>query len=213
MKPKTNDNMKIVVLGATGVGKTCLLNRYTRDIFTSVPMTSSAYYKSHRVLSQDKKIDIDLSIWDTAGQEMYKSMSFFYCRNADAVILVYDITNIESFEELPSWLDEINNVCSKDVILTIAGNKCDLLKEEKVDSIEAEKFAKINNANFFLVSAKSDINVTKLYTDLCYRKFPTLTDTFDELYASVVHTEGSDVNKGMVLTVNKKLSRRKDICC
>ena len=146
--------MKIAMVGESGVGKTCLINRFVNNVFDNTEPTKAASFKSRTLTSSDGKTDIRQMIWDTAGQEIYRSLASFYYKDADGVILVYDATNRKSFDELNYWIEEINKHASKNVLLTIAGNKSDLIDDEEVDVLTAKEFAKKQNGSFFLVSAK-----------------------------------------------------------
>ena len=165
------EKMKIVVIGESGVGKTCLINRYVKNVFDVTEPTVGSYFNSRDLNASDGSMTIKQMIWDTAGQEIYRSLTSFYYRDADAIILVYDVTSKKTFDELSYWMQEIKRHCTDDILLTIAGNKSDKVGDEKVNVVEAENFAKANRASFFLVSAKEDSNVTEMYTELGIRKF------------------------------------------
>eukprot|EP00826_Nyctotherus_ovalis_P057197 TRINITY_DN7813_c0_g1_i1.p1 TRINITY_DN7813_c0_g1~~TRINITY_DN7813_c0_g1_i1.p1 ORF type:complete len:225 (+),score=29.43 TRINITY_DN7813_c0_g1_i1:161-835(+) len=165
--------MKIAMLGEGGVGKTCLINRYISNIFENTTSTSAATYNSYSLCLPNGQMEIRQMIWDTAGQECYRSLASFYYRDADAVVLVYDITNYKSFEALEFWLKSVRTETRKDVLITIAGNKCDKIDaEEVVDMRTAKEFAKNNDASIFFVSAKENTNVNEMYLELGIRMFP-----------------------------------------
>lgn len=172
------EKMKIAMVGESGVGKTCLINRYVNNVFEATDATTASSFKSRNMTSPDGTMNIRQMIWDTAGQEVYRSLASFYYRDADAVILVYDITIKKTFDELSYWLGEINQHSSKGVLLTIAGNKSDRIDDEQVDIAEAKEFAKNNGASYFLVSAKENSNITEMYAELGMRKFPELKSKF-----------------------------------
>ena len=146
-------------------------------------------------------------IWDTAGQESFRSISSLYYKDADAVVLVYDITNKESFNELKYWITEVERHCARDVILAIAGNKCDALDDEAVDPNSANDFAIKNNATFYLVSAKENCNVNEMYMDLGRKKFPELEndENVDNEPMISSHYEGTQLT-------NPKINNKKGCC-
>eukprot|EP00826_Nyctotherus_ovalis_P031347 TRINITY_DN2503_c0_g1_i5.p1 TRINITY_DN2503_c0_g1~~TRINITY_DN2503_c0_g1_i5.p1 ORF type:complete len:202 (+),score=53.56 TRINITY_DN2503_c0_g1_i5:96-701(+) len=152
--------------------------RYIEKSFECTSPTNNASCKTHSIFSPDKKIEVVQMIWDTAGQECYRSLASFYYKDSDAIILVYDITNRKSFESLNFWIEEIKSNADKDVLLTIAGNKSDAINEEKVETSEVMEFAKISNASFFLVSAKENSNVVEMYLELGMRRFPEFKAAF-----------------------------------
>lgn len=170
--------MKIVMLGESGVGKTCILEKYISESFSNTKATDHACFKTHLITTPDKKHKIKQILWDTAGQEVYRSLASFYYRDADCVVLVYDITSERSFKELEYWIQQVKMKGKRNAILTIVGNKIDKANDEQVKESVAKAFAKENNATHFLTSALEDINITEMYTDLALRKFPKLQTAF-----------------------------------
>ncbi|KAI9803114.1 MAG: hypothetical protein M1833_001185 [Piccolia ochrophora] len=125
---------KIVVLGAQGVGKTSLVNRYATNSFTpaSTHSTVGASFITKRVFDDDSNTTVRLQIWDTAGQERFRSISKLYYRGADACILCYDLLDEESFKEMQQWLLELRDSVneSDNVVIEIVGTKCDLVQQD-----------------------------------------------------------------------------------
>ena len=159
---------KIVLLGDSGVGKTCLISRIISGQFdANVNSTNGASYASKKVDYPQLGKSLVLDIWDTAGQEKYKSLTKFFYKDAAMVILVYDITRKESYDNLKNfWYKEILEYGEKDIVLGIAGNKSDLYDEEAVPEKEAREWAKSINAIFALTSAQNNSGVTKLFEDI-----------------------------------------------
>jgi len=161
--------IKVCVLGNTGVGKSCLSLRYVNGIFDdTVTNTIGAAFLS-------KETDIagqafKFQIWDTAGQEKYRGLAPMYYRHAMVAILVYDVTSEETFLSLKDWLDELKFKGPKDVLLTIVGNKCDLAKDLwEVTTEEASEFAKSVNAEFFESSAVTGENIEEIFGNIGVR--------------------------------------------
>lgn len=125
---------KIVVMGNTGVGKTSLLYRYTQNKFEpkNTTSTTGALFISKKLYVNG--IRIRLQLWDTAGQERFRSMAPMYYRGAHAALLMYDITNAASFEDIRGWLEELKSNCSPDLIIYIVGSKADLHRRRQVTS-------------------------------------------------------------------------------
>ena len=164
MSSKRPPCCKIVLLGDSGVGKTCLISRYLCGTFdNSCPTTNGASYASKElILENNEKIVLD--IWDTAGQEKYKSLTRFFYKDASAAILVYDITKKETFTNLKTyWVQQLKDYGTNNIIIAIAGNKSDLYDKEQVSEDEAKEFADSIGASFELTSAKSNSGVNDLY--------------------------------------------------
>ena len=149
--------LKIILLGESGVGKTSIILRYYKDLFDPNLHSTLGSTFITKKLERDN-ITYKLNIWDTTGQEKYHSVTKLFTQGADIVILVYAINNIESFQKLDYWYKSIKDNCKENIIICIVGNKYDL--SINVDNIiseeEVEKFAKEKNAIFKLVSAKVD---------------------------------------------------------
>ncbi|KAL5487647.1 hypothetical protein ACEPAI_5755 [Sanghuangporus weigelae] len=125
---------KIVVMGNTGVGKTSLLQRYTQNKFDprNTTSTTGAFFVTKKVYVNGLKVRLQL--WDTAGQERFRSMAPMYYRGANAALLLYDITNLATFEAVRGWLEELKKNCSSDLIIYIVGAKADLHRNRQVTS-------------------------------------------------------------------------------
>lgn len=152
-------SVKTIVVGDSGVGKTCLLLRFIRDVFdeTSQPtlgvefMTKIVQTANHR---------IELQLWDTAGQELFRSVTRGYYRGSAGAFLVFDLTSRISFENISRWLHDITEVAKNDIIKILIGNKNDLESQREITSEEASEFAKANGMIYFETSAKTGTNVS-----------------------------------------------------
>ena len=131
---------KVVLLGEGRVGKTSLLVRYARDEFEpSQPPTIQAAFLSKRI-----RVDgavVEMNVWDTAGQERFHALGPIYYRDADAALLVFDITDVDSFERCKKWVEELRSVRGNKMALAIAGNKIDMEKARAVPAERAERYA------------------------------------------------------------------------
>ncbi|KAF6011733.1 Rab GTPase ypt6 [Brettanomyces bruxellensis] len=153
---------KIVFLGDQGVGKTSLITRFMYDTFDShYAATIGIDFLSKTMYLDDKTIRLQL--WDTAGQERFRSLIPSYIRDSNVAIVVYDITNRDSFNDVQKWLDYIREERGKDVLIILVGNKSDL-KDKVVTSDEAEELSKKLGCNLFIeTSSKNGYNVKKLF--------------------------------------------------
>mmetsp|Transcript_16352 Transcript_16352/g.38715 ORF Transcript_16352/g.38715 Transcript_16352/m.38715 type:complete len:208 (-) Transcript_16352:91-714(-) len=143
---------KIVILGEGRVGKTSLLRQYVSQTFSDQEAsTQSAAYLDKVV--QLRGTQVQLSLWDTAGQERFHSLAPIYYRNADGALLVYDITDLESFRRVAKWVEELSVMGTK-CVLAIVGNKSDLQSQARVSKADAETYARSINARHSIASAK-----------------------------------------------------------
>ncbi|KAJ7667677.1 P-loop containing nucleoside triphosphate hydrolase protein [Mycena polygramma] len=125
---------KIVIMGNSGVGKTSLLQRYTQNKFDpkNTTSTSGAFFVTKKVYVNGLKVRLQL--WDTAGQERFRSMAPMYYRGANAALLLYDITNASTFDDIRGWLEELKKNCQPELIIYIVGSKADLAPYRQVTS-------------------------------------------------------------------------------
>ncbi|XP_039253691.1 ras-related protein Rab-37-like [Styela clava] len=152
-------SFKVMLVGDSGVGKTCVLVRYKDDTFLSGSFISTVGidFRNKMVLIDDRKIK--LQIWDTAGQERFRSVTHAYYRDANALLLVYDITNRQSFNNVRSWIADIKQHAKENVIVMLIGNKADCSSTRMVTLAEGEKLAKEFELVFVETSARSGMNV------------------------------------------------------
>jgi len=157
---------KILVLGDSGVGKTCLIRRFTDDDFTdSFLSTIGIDAKSKIVTIENTKLR--LQIWDTAGQERFRTLTSAYFRGAMGILLVYDVTSDTSFINIKNWLENIVRNAVNDVCIVIVGNKSDASMEERcITSACGKERAEEMTYKFYETSAKSGENVTQVFMDL-----------------------------------------------
>ena len=170
-KGKKAPGCKVVLLGDTGVGKTCIISRYISGLFDiNTASTNGASYCSKKIDYEKLNKTIMLDIWDTAGQEKYKSLTKFFYKDAKVAILVYDITLRKSYENIKEyWYQQIQENGDKKMILAIAGNKCDLYEKEAVPEEVAREFAQSIGALFGLTSAANNTGINNLFFDAVYK--------------------------------------------
>ena len=160
---------KIIVIGNANTGKSALLNRVTGRIFNnSYTMTIGVDFAIRNIEFEKNghKNHIKLQIWDTAGQECFRSITRSYYKDAAGVILVYDITNLKSYESLTRWIDDINYYCSQDTQIIISGNKIDLGHIRTISYNEVNIFCKNNTIDYLETSSKTGENVDILFKKL-----------------------------------------------
>uniref|UniRef100_A0AAY5KC40 small monomeric GTPase n=2 Tax=Protacanthopterygii TaxID=41705 RepID=A0AAY5KC40_ESOLU len=166
MAKKTYDLLfKLLLIGDSGVGKTCVLFRFSDDAFnTTFISTIGIDFKIKTVELQGKKIK--LQIWDTAGQERFHTITTSYYRGAMGIMLVYDITNAKSFENISKWLRNIDEHANEDVERMLLGNKCDMEDKRVVPKAKGEQIAREHGIRFFETSAKANISIEKAFLTL-----------------------------------------------
>ncbi|XP_069796371.1 ras-related protein Rab-13 [Narcine bancroftii] len=158
---------KLLLIGDSGVGKTCLIIRFADDNFNSTYISTIGIdFKIKTINVGGKKIK--LQVWDTAGQERFKTITTAYYRGAMGIILVYDITDEKSFENIQNWMKSIKENASATVERMLLGNKCDMGHKRKVPRDKAEKLAKDHGIRFFETSAKSSLNVEEAFQSLAH---------------------------------------------
>ena len=163
--------IKCVLLGETAVGKTCLINRFVNNTFQDdfVP-TMVGCYSSKDIFYDKANKKIKYEIWDTAGQEKYRSINKIFYQDTSIAILVFDITRKDTFEALKNyWYLELRDNSPKDIIIAIAANKCDLYEYEEVSHDEVEEFGKSINALYEQTSAKTGEGIKDLFNSIGYK--------------------------------------------
>ncbi|KAF0042234.1 hypothetical protein F2P81_005766 [Scophthalmus maximus] len=144
---KTYDYLfKLLLIGDSGVGKTCVLFRFSEDAFNSTFISTIGIDFKIRTIELDGK-KIKLQIWDTAGQERFRTITTAYYRGAMGIMLVYDITNEKSFDNIKNWIRNIEEHASADVERMVLGNKCDVNDKRQVSKDRGEKVSVINLTN------------------------------------------------------------------
>ena len=161
---------KIIVIGDSGVGKSCLTNRATTNLFEDAYSATVGFEFLSFNVKMDEKV-IKLQIWDTCGQELYRSLITNFYRNSSLAIIVYAINSKDSFDNIEMWLRELRTNSNPDVKAFLIGNKNDLEKERKITKEQGENYAKINKMNLFIeASAKTGFNSKKIFikAEKCY---------------------------------------------
>ena len=219
--------LKLIVVGNQGSGKSCILNRFINDSFDeNYQATIGLDFHSKNVTIHNQ--DIRLILYDTAGQEKFRSLIPMYIREAQIILLIYDITNKESFDSIPKWLKEISDIKNDDIILVLIGNKIDLEKERVISFEEGKKFADENKFLFQEVSAKSGQNIENLFEvqiyEAVYNKFKSEFDkreyngNNDDGYKENYENSNENVNKGnnkvkLSQDGNNQEGKKKKKCC
>ena len=201
-----DEKIKVTLIGGSGVGKTCIIRRYYDNQYIDTPpSTHGGSYSAKQITINNKLIQIDL--WDTAGQERFRSLGKHFYKDAYIVILVYDITNKKSFDELKEvWYPSVKEFGEKFSVLGVVGNKCDLYENEEVKESEAREYSEQIGATYMLVSAKNGDNINSLF-DTLVKQY--LGPAFMEQLKEVKKEKGET---GKLTTQNAKKKKKKGGC-
>ena len=157
---------KILLLGDTSVGKTCFLMRYTDNTFQEIHLSTIGLdYKLKNVQLEDGKF-VKIQIWDTAGQDRFRSITKNYYKGAHGIILLYDITDRRSFDNVKTWIEQIREEVGDKVSIILVGNKIDEVDGRKVKTEEGEKVANEIGLSFFECSAKTGENIDMIFNEM-----------------------------------------------
>lgn len=199
-------SFKILFLGGIGVGKTCIINRYVKNIFINDQTpTIGIDYKSKIVIYNSKKIK--LKIFDTSGQERFHTLTKNYYRGADGIIMVFDLKRSETFDELTYWMEEINKNCDKNKIgLILVGNKNDgNLDERKISREQGNKIAELYNFIYIETSAVTNDNIKECFDLMVKTLFEKNVNDCNNIKNNNEEKEDIDIDK------NKEVNDKKEI--
>ena len=199
LKPKKEiPKFKIIFLGDQGTGKSCILNRFVDDKFDeNYQATVGLDFQSKNVKIDNQ--DIHLLLYDTAGQEKFRSLIPMYTRDANIIMLVYDITRKESFNNIPIWIKDLTNVKFEEVIFVLIGNKIDLNDKREVNKEEGEKYSQQNKMIFEEVSAKTGENFPELFYNKIFEQIalkfkPGIQGTINDIQEMKIKIGDDDKN-------------------
>ena len=196
--------LKLILLGDSGVGKSSILQRYYEDVFDSkIEVTNNAHFLEKEVTINEENVVLEL--WDTVGQEEYRSLTQIFVKNSKIVIFVYDVTSLKSFESLNFWYDYVKNDIGKSTVLGVVGSKTDLIFEdnysEEVAPEKGKEVAMKIGANFSLVSAKESCKeIVSLFNELASK------------YLNIMDLDLS-TNTTIRLETREKNTEKKKECC
>jgi Ras-related protein Rab-1A len=153
---------KVLLLGDSSVGKTCFLLRFSDDTFTDNHISTIGLDYRLKMVSVNESV-IKLQIWDTAGQDRFRAITKNYYKGAHGIILLYDVTNTQSFNNIKNWISQIKENTTEKVKICLVGNKCDMDGNRKILYEDGEKLAEENGIKFIETSAKNNLNVEETF--------------------------------------------------
>ena len=197
--------IKILTLGDSGVGKTSIIQKFVNDKFNqNMLSTIGVDFQSKEIIINNTKIK--LKIWDTTGQERFKTLTSQYYNGADGALLIFDVTNKESFERINFWMNELNEKKKLNELgLLLIGNKIDLIDKRNVKKEEAEEFAKEYNINYYETSALQNINIKKIINDIAQQCLNKIQKN-DEFYYK------NSLNEKKMIIDNISNNKKKKCC-
>merc|ERR1719235_1605555 len=164
-KPQYDYLIKLLLIGDSGVGKSCLLCRYSEDIFNNKFITTIGIDFKIRTIELDGK-KIKLQIWDTAGQERFRTITQAYYRGAMGILLIYDVTSTKTWSNIRNWVRNIEANAPQTVNKILIGNKCDMASMRQVSTAQGEQLAREYDMKFYETSARSGMNVQEAFLTL-----------------------------------------------
>jgi len=192
---------KVLIIGDSGAGKSCLLVKYTDDVYTeNYISTIGVDFRIKTVSINNKKVKLQL--WDTAGQERFRNLTNSYYRNAHFVSIIFDITRLETFENIYKWMDEVIKYARPDVHILLVGTKSDLSEIREVSHDMINNITKQLNVKYVETSAKTGSNVDCVFNMICQHLLTT----------SVPH-EKSKVSDLILLTKDEPIAKPGKSCC
>lgn len=203
MNPEYDYLFKLLLIGDSGVGKSCLLLRFADDTYTESYISTIGVDFKIRTIDLDGKT-IKLQIWDTAGQERFRTITSSYYRGAHGIIIVYDCTDQDSFNDVKQWLEEIERYASDQVNKLLVGNKCDLITKKVVEYEAAKEYAEQLGIPFLETSAKNAMNVEQAFMTMAA-----------EIKARVGPPSGAEVDPTSKVKINqgRDVDAPKSGCC
>ena len=178
---------KILMLGDSEVGKSCFLMRYSDNVFVENYITTIGLDYKLKSIKLDSGKVIKVQLWDTAGQDKYRTIAKNYYKGSHGILLLYDVTKLSSFENIREWIQDIRQEVSEKAIIFLIGNKIDLEEKRKITKEKGEELAEEYKIPFFEASAKSGENVDEVFKAL-YQKII-------EVYGDLEREKGSKLNK------------------
>ena len=201
---------KIILIGSSGVGKSSILQRYMKKTFDENYKITIGVDFLMKTLTINKQL-VKLQVWDTAGQEKYKSMVSSYYRGAHVALIVFDLTSHLSFEALPSWIENFykNGPEQKNTILI--GNKKDLVEERQVTQEEAELFSQTNNKIYFETSAKEGDNIDYVFNYTAEKLLEFYKESKTELKRTMTPNTQKQISNFQAVRIEETNDKKK--CC
>ena len=191
---------KVLLLGDTTVGKTCFLLKYTDKIFQDVHITTIGLDYRLKTMTLKSGKNVKLQIWDTAGQDRFKAITKNYYKGANGIILIYDVTNTKTYDNIKIWISQIREEATPNVVVYLCGNKIDMKDYRSVSTEEGKKLSEEFGLPFNETSAKDGININETFEDLVER--------IDSNYSKLELNDGKPIKNKLY-----KGNKNRILCC
>ena len=188
---------KILLLGDSAVGKSCLLLRYCDEKFQDLHLATIGLDFRLKTIYLENNKKIKVQIWDTAGQDRFLAITKNYYRGANGILLVFDVTNLSSFEHIKNWIEQIKEEAPEKIIIYLVGNKIDCIHNRLISNEEGKKLAGQFRLKYYETSAKNDENVNSTFLDLIKE-------------INSIYGDSENENYGTTINANKKGKKK---CC
>ena len=206
-------SIKFILIGDSGVGKTCLINQYSKQEFTEEHITTvtAGGDKQFKEIKVGNK-QVKLEIWDTAGQERYRAINKIFMNKAKIAAIVYDMTNQETFDNIKNWYNELKEINNTIEMIGIIANKSDLYEEKVVSKEEGENYAKSINGFFYETSAMDYESVSNAFEGLTKKYVENVLCEDNKIIKNIVNSKNE--NDSIKLKNNKKkIEEKKFLRC
>ena len=211
---ENEESIKVVLIGESGVGKTSIISQFTKGIFNQNLMsTNGATFSTKKKEFKEQQKTLSFEIWDTAGQEKYRSLAKMFFKDAAVALIVYDITSISSFVEIKEyWMNLVRENGPKQIIMYLVGNKYDLLEKEAVNEEVAREYAESQNIPLLFTSAKKATGIDELFEEIGQKYLsPEFTNSEEIVQRKKRKNEVSKVYEQNSKKNDK--SQKKNGCC
>ena len=211
---ENEESIKVVLIGESGVGKTSIISQFTKGVFNQdIMSTNGATFSTKKKEFTEQQKILSFEIWDTAGQEKYRSLAKMFFKDAAVALLVYDITSKSSFVEIKNyWMNLVRDNGPKQILMYIVGNKYDLIEKEAVNETEARQYADKQNICLWFTSAKKSTGIDELFEEIGQKYLsPEFTNSEEIIQRKIRKNEVSKVYRQQ--TEKKNKTQKKTGCC